>query len=60
MADEADITGDRMEVELAELIEMARKPLAPGVPGECDTCGEWSGRLVRGMCAPCRDRYKID
>lgn len=26
-----------------------------GKPGECDLCGEWSGRLVRGACAPCRD-----
>jgi hypothetical protein len=27
-----------------------------GRPGECDLCGEWSGRLVNGACAPCRDR----
>jgi len=30
-----------------------------GEPGDCDLCGEWSGRLVRGVCAPCRDRYKL-
>lgn len=30
-----------------------------GAPGECELCGEWSGRLVRGACAPCRDRYKL-
>lgn len=27
-----------------------------GKPGECELCGEWSGRLVLGVCAPCRDR----
>lgn len=31
----------------------------PGTPGECDMCGEWSGRLIRGVCAPCRDRYRL-
>jgi hypothetical protein len=35
------------------------KPMEPGVPGDCDLCGEWSGRLVEGVCAPCRDRYKL-
>jgi class 3 adenylate cyclase len=33
--------------------------IEPGAPGECELCGEWSGRLVRGACAPCRDRYKL-
>lgn len=30
-----------------------------GNPGECELCGEWSGRLVNGVCAPCRGRYKL-
>lgn len=30
-----------------------------GTPGDCDLCGEWSGRLVSGACAPCRDKYKL-
>lgn len=30
-----------------------------GEPGTCDLCGEWSGRLVQGVCAPCRDRYRL-
>lgn len=30
-----------------------------GNPGECDTCGEWTSRLVLGVCAPCRDKYKL-
>lgn len=27
-----------------------------GEQGECEFCGAWSGRLVEGECAPCRDR----
>lgn len=37
----------------------ARPPMDPGVPGDCEYCGEWSGRLVEGACAPCRDRYRL-
>lgn len=33
--------------------------IEPGTPGDCDLCGEWSARLIRGACAPCRDRYKL-
>ena len=33
--------------------------IEPGAPGECELCGEWTGRLIRGACAPCRDRYKL-
>ena len=31
----------------------------PGKPGECEICGEWSARLVRKACPPCRDRWKL-
>jgi hypothetical protein len=40
-------------------LRAAAKPLEPGVPGDCELCGEWSGRLVRGACAPCRDLRKL-
>jgi len=30
-----------------------------GKHGDCELCGAWSGRLVNGVCAPCRDRYKL-
>ena len=30
-----------------------------GEQGDCDLCGAWSGRLVMGACAPCRDRYQL-
>lgn len=59
MADEADIANDRMEVDLERSLQAARKPLAKGEPGECSICGEESKRLVNGVCAPCRDRYKL-
>lgn len=56
MADIADRAQDEME-KLDEL--RGPRPeydIPPGVEGDCDFCGEWSGRLVGGMCAPCRDR----
>ena len=62
MADEADISQVRIELLEASEIAAVRERAAnipAGVPGECDLCGEWSGRLVRGVCAPCRDRYKL-
>ena len=37
----------------------ANAEMAKGVPGECEFCGEWSGRLVNCACAPCRDKYKL-
>jgi hypothetical protein len=56
VADTVDLAQEQIERD-----EDARKPkpytLAPGVPGDCELCGEWSGRLVDGACAPCRDRY---
>jgi hypothetical protein len=57
MADEVDIAQEYIERE-EEARRAAIEPyeLAPGVPGDCDDCGEWSGRLVEGVCAPCRDR----
>lgn len=55
MADAADEAQEHLERE-----EAARRPapyrLEPGTPGDCELCGEWSGRLVDGTCAPCRDR----
>ena len=60
--DEADITAERMEAEESQSIEAARIKAASipkGAPGECDLCGEWSGRLVGGACAPCRDKWRL-
>lgn len=60
MADIVDEANDRVERRVLEAIARAQeKPLDPGKPGECDFCGEWSGRLILGACAPCRDRRKL-
>ena len=60
MADDIDRANDLAELELADRLAEARKAeILPGEPGECDLCGEWSGRLVDGACSPCRDRYKL-
>lgn len=62
MADEADKTADRMEVEEAANVAAIRRKAAEipkGKPGECERCGEPSWRLVGGACAPCRDRFKL-
>lgn len=62
MADEIDLSNDRIlqdtDREVARIVEAAAK-IPPGEPGDCELCGEWSGRLVGGVCAPCRDRYKL-
>lgn len=62
MADIIDEAGDHIEREAVarQAAATARAASMPkGEPGECDLCGEWSGRLVTGACAPCRDRYKL-
>ena len=62
MADDLDMTQERLEREQA-LRDKARPadPYEPpaGVAGDCDLCGEWSGRLVGGACAPCRDKHGL-
>lgn len=62
MADLVDDANDREETRMEVIIKEARKKaqeIPRGEPGECDLCGEWSGRLVTGICAPCRDKYRI-
>lgn len=58
-ADEAD---KLIEESVNDSIRQRREAAAQmpaGNPGECELCGEWSGRLVGGACSPCRDRYKL-
>ena len=58
-ADKADkLISDREKDALAAA-SRAVSEMPKGEPGECELCGEWSGRLVRGACAPCRDKYKL-
>lgn len=60
MADDADRASKDIERDLQARIDAARGDIKPGVQGECDMCGEWSGRLIGGVCAPCRDRYGME
>lgn len=57
--DEIDNAQEREEIARADAIRAASKPLAAGEAGECDLCGEWSGRIVGGACAPCRDKFHL-
>ena len=65
MSDRGDVI-DQANDKAAALVDAATAELRyqaqhmpAGEPGDCDLCGEWSGRLVRGVCAPCRDRYRL-
>ncbi len=46
------------EAEL-ERIRKEASEIPAGSPGTCELCGSWSGRLVNGACAPCRDKYEL-
>jgi hypothetical protein len=59
MADDIDRANDYAQTLLDAQIADQRKDIKPGIPGDCDLCGEWSGRLIDGACAPCRDKYKL-
>ena len=62
MADVIDQGSEREQLDRDLALQAARTAVAQmpaGTPGDCDTCGEWSGRLVLGACAPCRDRYHL-
>lgn len=62
--DDADRAQDELDaidalVE-ASVIDKPVYVVPPGVPGDCELCGRWSGRLILGACAPCRDRYRLE
>lgn len=61
VGDPLDIAAERSQlaVDSAVAAIRAKAVIEPGKPGDCDYCGEWSGRLVDGACAPCRDKYKL-
>jgi len=62
MADEVDRAQDLAEPLLEADVNVIRQRVAnmpAGSPGECDLCGEFSQRLVKSVCAPCRDRHKL-
>jgi hypothetical protein len=60
--DVVDIANENRDSEEARHIKAARdqaENMPAGEPGDCDLCGEWTGRLVGGACARCRDRYRL-
>jgi RNA polymerase-binding transcription factor DksA len=62
MADVADTSDEhyapKFEADVA-FIQQAAANIPKGEPGICDLCGEDMPRLVRGVCAPCRDKHKL-
>lgn len=62
MSDELDLTATNIETiesaAIARIRERAAK-IEKGVAGICSRCEEHSERLVRGACAPCRDRFGL-
>lgn len=58
-ADRAQAEHESVEEAMAKRRQNGPLQLDPGKPGECDFCGEWSGRLISGVCAPCRDKYRL-
>jgi hypothetical protein len=62
MADEIDLAQEREHIATDSAVSLVRERAAriePGAPGECELCGEWSGRLINGACAPCRDKWRL-
>lgn len=62
MTDQIDHANDIAQSESDSSVAAARRAaeaIPVGKPGDCELCGEWSGRLVGGACAPCRDRYGL-
>jgi len=58
MSDDADLTDAREGILVnadVEVILNAAAEIPEGTPGECYDCGEYSERLVYGICASCRD-----
>lgn len=54
-----DRANDQAQAMLDAQIAANRRDIEPGTPGDCELCGEWSGRLINGACAPCRDKYHL-
>ena len=60
--DEADYAQEKIDETTSNAIvaaSYAASNMPKGNSGDCDLCGYWSGRLVDGACAPCRDRYGL-
>jgi len=58
-SENTDLAAELTEEWVQYAVQQARQPIEPGEPGECAECGEHSQRLVRGVCAPCRDELGL-
>lgn len=61
--DEADRSDYFIESVIDDHVKEAMRRAAEmpiGVSGDCEWCGYWHSRLVRGACGGCRDKYKLD
>ena len=61
--DDADKANYFIESVIDDHVKEAMRRVAEiptGQPGECDFCGYYYSRLIRGACGGCRDRYKLD
>lgn len=67
MPDDVDIAQDRYAPMLDDnirAVQQRAKNIPQGRAGECDACGEESGRLIFNphhgwVCAPCRDKRRL-
>jgi hypothetical protein len=58
MSDEIDVAQQREMEDTSKAVAAARGAAAripEGDAGVCELCEEWNGRLVEGVCSPCRD-----
>lgn len=63
MSDVIDQGCEREQMDTASAVDAARRAAAKMPAGNavtCYSCGEDSPRLVKGACAPCRDKYGLE
>jgi hypothetical protein len=58
MADIADVTGDRAELEEPYLLAASKKPSGPIANGACHYCGERLPEPMRWCDAECRSEWE--
>lgn len=59
LVETVDIANEHAQLLLDATIKAVAKDIEPGIAGECNLCGEFSSRLIRLACAPCRDKYGL-
>lgn len=57
--DRANAIAEREANATLKAIRYQAAHIPVGNAGDCELCGHWSGRLVGGACAPCRDKYRL-